>query len=76
MQVASELDTSNGTEDGRSVNNDGGNNILMNNRTDPPRPHSPQFSHAYATLHPQPHNNGRSYDQLNILGQDTLAVHL
>ena len=73
MQVASELDASNGTEDGRSVNNDG-----PNNRQEPiHQPHSPQFSHAYATLHPQPQqHNGRSYDQLNILGQDTLAVHL
>ncbi|XP_021944400.1 cadherin-87A [Folsomia candida] len=99
MQVASELDHSNGSvdigvdDDDEEVNyieeededgEEGDNNVVtsihhhnhhLNKRQ---RNQSPQFSHAYATLHPQPRGMGQAdnYDNINILGEDTIAVHL
>ena len=71
MQVASDLENSNGTEDGMSVDlDDNRNNQHGGGSHNRQRQHSPQFSHAYATLHPHPPD----YD--NILGDDTIAVHL
>ncbi|CAG7728421.1 unnamed protein product [Allacma fusca] len=70
MQVASEMDTTNNTDDGRSLNGSGRMRPL-------PRTTSPQFSNAYATLHPHPRPPPTlNYDELNILGKDTVAVHL
>lgn len=75
MQVASELDNSNGSiEDGDGLEElDDGLLTLSIGEKMPARQQSPQFSHAYATLHPHP---TESYDNLNILGEDTVAVHL
>lgn len=100
MQVASELDNSNGSiEDGDGLeeledglltltapdksNGTSHHHSHHSNHLHVPghhgggggggRAHSPQFSHAYATLHPHPTD---SYDNLNILGEDTVAVHL
>ena len=70
MQVVSDLDNSTGSiEDGgesqvRMISDD--KNLASRDTN------SPQFSHAYATLHPLPQN----YDNINILGEDTVAVHL
>jgi hypothetical protein len=74
MQVASDLENSNGTEDGMSVDMDDPRHHPHHHHSEGGgghhRTHSPQFSHAYATLHPHPPD----YD--NILGEDTVAVHL
>ena len=67
MQVASELDISNNTDDGQSINEQPHNN--RSHIQPPPRTSSPQFSNAYATLHPHPKS---TIDY----GQDMLAVHL
>lgn len=74
MQVASELDNSNGSiddGDGLEEMEDGLLTMSIDDKHLPPR--SPQFSHAYATLHPHPTD---SYDNLVQLGDDTVAVHL
>ncbi|CAL8113890.1 unnamed protein product [Orchesella dallaii] len=76
MQVASELDNSNGSiedVDGLEELEDGLLTMSVVEKNMPARQQSPQFSHAYATLHPHPTD---SYDNLNILGEDTVAVHL
>jgi len=76
MQVASDLENSNSTEDGMSLDEDPG--------AQPGNPHhphrqlqrqsSPQFSHSYATIHQHP---ATDYDNIhNLLGDDTGAVHL
>jgi len=70
MQVASDFENSNGTEDGMSMDMEDGRHPHHGGGGGLLRQHSPQFSHAYATLHPHPPD----YD--NILGEDTVAVHL
>jgi hypothetical protein len=71
MQVASELDNSNGSiDDGLELDEEIEEMSIQ--KAMPPRQLSPQFSHAYATLHPHP----QDYDNINILGEDTIAVHL
>jgi len=74
MQVASELDNSNGSvmEDDTLEELDEEEDGMSIQKTHPARQMSPQFSHAYATLHPHPDD----YDNINILGEDTIAVHL
>lgn len=76
MQVASELDNSNGSiDDGEGLEEleDGLLTMSVGDKHLPMRQQSPQFSHAYATLHPHPVG---SYDNLMTLGEDTVAVHL
>lgn len=77
MQVASELDNSNGSIDDGDGLEELEDGLLTMSVADKHLHHhrqqSPQFSHAYATLHPHPTD---SYDNLMTLGEDTVAVHL
>lgn len=87
MQVASELDNSNGSEEGEEQEEEENevDEMVHKSRQRMGDPSlqlqgSPQFSHAYATLHPHPRPYrgalGEEYDQVNVLGEDTIAVHL
>lgn len=69
MQVASDVENSNSTEDGMSLDEDQGQGG-PDNGPQFQRQASPQFSHSYATIHQIPPD----YDR--FLGDDTLAVHL